>query len=79
MTDTQHDPRFMAALPAITDVAERLEAEGFTRSEIADALMSAGLTIGTHETGPLTTARMLTQLAERFFADAQQSASAPRH
>lgn len=61
---------FVGALPTIRALAEALEAEGFSLAEIADAFLTAGLSIGTAATSPAVTARTLQLLALRFAAEA---------
>jgi hypothetical protein len=79
MSEHRSTPEFARAIPALTDTAERLEAEGFTPAQIADAMLSLALTLGTNLTSPATTAKMLSQMAQSFAKEAQQSAAAVRH
>ncbi len=62
-----------ALADAIIAAAESAERRGHSHDEIADALMTAALTIMERRHGPRATGRRLYQLAQRFGADADKS------
>lgn len=64
------------ALDAIASAAEGLERAGFDHDTIADACLSAAVTLGTARYGLRGTARVLIGLAERILADAKRAEAA---
>jgi hypothetical protein len=65
-----------AALGSIAEAAQALELAGYSHDTIADACLSAAVTLGTARHGLRGTARVFLNVAERILAEASREESA---